>query len=313
MSTSGQPGPSSSNSNGGPPARLLSDPNAAICPDFSSEAFKDVRALIDPDNGIAITKLTKSWTDNNDQLKQHWAAQVETDRQIQAAEEAQRQLEADQDAPEAARVAEEEKLEAEKKKPKLGDFDVNSAPPAFIESPISLFAQRKLERREYCPLWPFTPGGLREAADARLSSNDDISSLKLSRNDENQLTVQSGPASSTHKNMARDEHLTWRQFSLGSNRYIKEIVRAGWPRVHVETLTQFFYSLEQHDLHNIEGDGENILKIYADRIRSEWFRTLGSSQSFNIAIIEDKIMSKISDEYFTKKRSSQPPVELSCR
>ncbi|KAK7005445.1 hypothetical protein R3P38DRAFT_2794629 [Favolaschia claudopus] len=227
-----------------------------------------------PTTAIAITKLTKSWTDNNDQLKQLWAAQVETDRQIQAAEEAQRQLEADQDAAEAARVAEEEKLEAEKKKPKLGDFDVNNA---------------------------------------RLSSNDDISSLKLSRNDENQLTVQSGPASSTHKNMARDEHLTWRQFSLGSNRYIKEIVRAGWPRVHVEALTQFFYSLEQHDLHNIEGDGENILKIYADRIRSEWFRTLGSSQSFNIAIIEEKIMSKISDEYFTKKRSSQPPVELSFR
>ncbi|KAF7357135.1 Reverse transcriptase ribonuclease h [Mycena sanguinolenta] len=211
--------------------------------------------------------------------------------------------EAEEAAAEAAKSAEEERLEAEKKKPKLGAFDPNSAPPSFIESPISHFAQKKLERREYCPLWPFTPGGLKEAAEARLSSMDDISSLKLSRNDENQLTVQSGPASSSHKNMTRDEHLTWRQFSLGSNRYLKEIVRAGWPGTHVEALTQFFYALEQHDFRDLEDDGDNILKIYADRVRVEWFRTLGTPQAFNIAIIEEKNLSKIADEYFTKKRS----------
>jgi hypothetical protein len=144
---------------------------------------------------------------------------------------------------------------------------------------------------------------LKATAEARLSSNDDISALKLSRDADNQLTVQSGPSSSAHKNMVRDEHLTWRQFSLGNIRYIKEIVRADWPWAHVEALTQFFYILDQHDLHNLETDGENIIKIYADRLRAEWFRTLGTSQSFNIAIIEEKIMAKISDEYFGKRRA----------
>ncbi|KAJ7927698.1 hypothetical protein B0H13DRAFT_2312341 [Mycena leptocephala] len=281
-----QTDPTSSNTSGSTPARLLSDPGLTTCPDFSSAAFQAIR--------LAQQDI--------DRLKVQWAAQVEADKRTQEAEDARLQDEADQAAADAAKIAEEERLEAEKKKPKLGDCDVTSAPPSFVESPISAFAQRKLERREYCPLWPFTPAGLKETAEARLS-NDDISALKLSRDADNQLTVPSGPSSSAHKNMVRDEHLTWRQFSLGNIRYIKEIVRADWPRAHVEALTQFFYILDQHDLHNLETDGENIIKIYADRLRAEWFRTLGTSQSFNIAIIEEKIMAKISDEYFGKRRA----------
>jgi hypothetical protein len=234
-----------------------------MCPDFSLDAFKTIHLQLAGANGdeaAVISDLQSSWKEDNDRLKVQWDAQVATDRQAQEAEDARLQQEANQATADAARIAEEEKLEAEKKKPKLGDFDVNSAPPSFVESPISPFAQRKLERKEYCPLWPFTPSGLKEAADTRLSSNDDVSSLRLARDDENQLTVQSGPSSSTHKNMTRDEHLTWCQFSLGSNHYIKEIICTRWPEGHVQALTQFFYALDQHNLHSLEDDGENILK-----------------------------------------------------
>jgi hypothetical protein len=57
-----------------------------------------------------------------------------------SAQDARLQDEADQAAADAAKIAEEERLEAEKKKPKLGDWDVTSAPPSFVESPISAFA-----------------------------------------------------------------------------------------------------------------------------------------------------------------------------
>jgi hypothetical protein len=70
----------------------------------------------------------------------------------------------------------------------------------------------------------------------------------------------------------------------------------------VQALTQFFYALDQHDLHSLEDDGENILKIYADRYRADWFRTLGTEQSFNIAIIKEEAIGKLADEYFAKKR-----------
>ncbi|KAJ6621520.1 hypothetical protein B0H10DRAFT_2215160 [Mycena sp. CBHHK59/15] len=183
----------------------------------TSAAFQAICLAVDPDDAAAITQLTNSWQQDIDRLKVQWAAQVEADKRTQEAEDARLQDEADQAAVDAAKIAEEERLEVEKKKPKLGDFDVTKKARAKgILSTVALHSR-----------------GLKETAEARLSSDDDISALKLLRDDDNQLTVQSGPSSSTHKNMVRDEHLTWRQFSLGNIRYIKEIVRADWPRAHV--------------------------------------------------------------------------------
>ncbi|KAJ6528229.1 hypothetical protein DFH09DRAFT_829115, partial [Mycena vulgaris] len=138
---------------------LLSDPNSAICPDFASEDYDEVRGKIDADNDVAIAKLTASWTKSNDKNKAQWIIQVEADRAQADTDEAVRNQEAEKEAAEAGKVVEAERLEAEKKKPRLGDFDVNSAPTSFIEARISAFAQKKLERREYCPLYPFTTAG----------------------------------------------------------------------------------------------------------------------------------------------------------
>ncbi|KAJ7867257.1 hypothetical protein B0H13DRAFT_2351985 [Mycena leptocephala] len=284
---SNQTGPTSSNTTGSTPARLLSDPSLTTYPDFSSAAFQAIRLAVDPDDAAAITQLTNSWQQDIDRLKVQWAAQVEADKRTQEAEDARLQDEADQAAADAAKLPGRRGSKRKRRNPNWE----------------TVMLLRKLKQREYCPLWLFTPAGLKETAEARLSSNDDISALKLSRDADNQLTVQSGPSSSAHKNMVCDEHLTWRQFSLSNIRYIKEIVRADWPRAHVEALTQFFYILDQHDLHNLETNGENIIKIYVDRLRAKWFRTLGTSQSFNIAIIEEKIMTQISDEHFGKRRA----------
>ncbi|KAJ7042897.1 hypothetical protein C8F04DRAFT_1390291 [Mycena alexandri] len=292
----------SSTPSGSVPARLLSDPNSAVCPDFASEDYDEVRAKIDAVDGIAIAKLTASWTKSNDKKKAQWIIQVEADRAQADAEEAVRRQEAEKEAAEAAKAAEAERLEAEKKKPKLGDFDVNSAPTSFIEARISAFAQKKLERREYCPLYPFTTAGLSEAAAAIMSSAEDGSSVRLGRSDDNELTFQTGPSANTHKNMVRDENLSHREFGLGWHRYIKEIGRADWPKLHVNALTQFFYGLDTHALHEQE-HGSQIIRIYADRYRLEWFNTLGTANSFNIAIINDGLLTKITNEYFMKLHS----------
>ncbi|KAJ7112897.1 hypothetical protein C8R44DRAFT_741251 [Mycena epipterygia] len=292
----------SSTPSGSVPARLLSDPNTDTCPDFASEDYDDVRAKIDGDNDAAIAKLTASWTKSNDKKKAQWILQVEGDRAQADADDALRRQEAEKEAADAAKVLEAERLEAEKKKPKLGDFDVNSAPTSFIEARISVFAQRKLERREYCPLYPFTTAGLTEAAAALMSSADDGSSVRLGRSDDNELTFQTGPSSNAHKNMVRDENLTHREFGLGWHRYIKEIDRAGWSKLHIDVLTQFFYGLDTHSLHEQE-HGSQIIRIYADRYRLEWFNTLGTANSFNLAIINEGLLTKISNEYFMKLHS----------
>ncbi|KAJ7785163.1 hypothetical protein DFH07DRAFT_763770 [Mycena maculata] len=270
--------------NGSSPVRLLSDPNTVICPDFSTEAYKDLRKDLGPDDAGAMAKLSASWVKDNDQLKVQWAAQEDADKAVQEAEEVQRQLEAEKAAAEAEKIAEEERLEAEKKKPKLGDFD------------------KRLEKLEYCPLYPFTPDGLKEAQIALLSSSDDILSISLGRNADNQFTVQTGLANTTHRNMVKDQDLSWHQFSLASMRYIKELIRAGWPETHVKAISQFFYAIESHSW-RAQDHGEKVLMIYADRFHLEWFQTLGTPKAFNLSIINDALLSKISDEYFMKLHS----------
>ncbi|KAJ6525051.1 hypothetical protein DFH09DRAFT_936961 [Mycena vulgaris] len=291
-----------SNPSGRVPARLLSDPNSAICSDFASEDYGEVRGKIDADNEVAIAKLTASWTKSNNKNKAQWIIQIEAHRAQADTDEAVRNQEAEKEAAEAAKVVEAERLEAEKKKPQLGDFDVNSAPTSFIEARISAFAQKKLERREYCPLYPFTTAGLTEAAAALMSSADDGSSIRLGCSDNNELTFQTGPSSNAHKNMVRDENLTHRGFGLGWHRYIKEIERAGWSKLHIDTLTQFFYGLDTHSLHEQE-HGSQTIRIYADRYRLEWFNTLRTANSFNLAIINEGLLTKISNEYFMKLHS----------
>ncbi|KAJ7454028.1 hypothetical protein B0H11DRAFT_2200742 [Mycena galericulata] len=121
--------------NGSSSVRLLSDPNSVVCPDFSAEAYKELRKDLGPDDAGAIAKLTAGWVKDNDQLKVQWAAQEDADKAVQEAEDVQRQLEAEKAAAEAEKLAEEERLEAEKKKPKLGDFDVNKLIGGTFDSP----------------------------------------------------------------------------------------------------------------------------------------------------------------------------------
>ncbi|KAJ7730227.1 hypothetical protein DFH07DRAFT_945431 [Mycena maculata] len=275
--------------NGASIDQLLSDPNLATCPDYTSESFRVLRERIDADDDeAAITFLIESWTTNNDQEKA---------QEVEEADAARRQQDAD-------KLAEEARLEEDKKKPKLGDFNLTSAPSTFIEARISPFAQAKIDKMQYCLLYLFGTGGLNDAANALLSSADDASSFRLTRDDGNQLTVQSGLTSNIHKNMVEDKDLSFREFALAWHRYIKEITRANWPKLHVDVLTQFFYGLNTHPLHQQEPEhGDKILRIYADRYRKEWFSTLGTPQSFNLAIINEALLSKLTHEYFTKLHS----------
>ncbi|KAJ6607856.1 hypothetical protein B0H10DRAFT_1736469, partial [Mycena sp. CBHHK59/15] len=277
--------------------RLLSNPNTETCPDFSSDDFADVRKDIGPDDQTAIDKLVASWTKGHDKRKDQWAQKVAAE---QAAEDA-RQKEAEEKAAEAARLAEKERLDVEAKKPKLGSFDENSEAPSFIEARISPFAQRKLEKMEYCVLSPFTPQGLAEAASAALSSSDNISSVRLSQNDDNQLTVQTGPSSTAHKNMLQDDQLSWREFDLGKTRFLKEIIQAGWDQKHCDTLSQFFFHISNHSLRE-QPNADQILKVYADRTRFAWHQSLGTDNSFNITKINEQLLTKIGDELFNKCR-----------
>ncbi|KAJ7760660.1 hypothetical protein DFH07DRAFT_740692 [Mycena maculata] len=234
--------------NGTSTTRLLFDPSNDICPDFGSEDYVDIRKDLGSDDQATIAKLTASWTKGHDKKKSLWAAQVTAD---EAAEEA-RQTQAAEDAAEAAKAAEKERLEEEAKKPKLGDFNEESIAPTTIEARISPYAERKLERKEYCLLYPFTPR-------------------------DNQLTVQTGPSSMTHKSMVRDDQLTWREFDLGKARFLMEIMRYKWEKKHLDALSKFFYLICNHPL-RFQPHGEATLLTYAECTRFSWHQSLGTPE-----------------------------------
>ncbi|KAJ7066339.1 hypothetical protein C8F01DRAFT_981050, partial [Mycena amicta] len=283
--------------------RIIHDPRNEICPDFESDAFKEVRATMGAqhDNDKVIA-LKKGWMLAHAGRVHAWEDQCAADeREARTAAEKLRAEKEIADA-EAARKAEDERLEAEKKKPKLGDFDANSAPPETIETRVSAVAARAIKQMQYCPLYAFTPEGLREARDAVLSSaNDDMSAIHIVSSADNQLAFQMGPPSSGHKNVRRDESLTWAELTLASARYLREISAAGWKNEHVEALTQFFYLVEHHPLREEDAEhGAKILLIYQDRVRYEWFKALGTERAFNIGIMSDVLLKKYADEYFRK-------------
>jgi hypothetical protein len=101
--------------------------------------------------------------------------------------------------------------------------------------------------------------------------------------------------------MVRDDQLTWREFELGQSRFTKEIIRANWPKPHVDAITHFFYLICNHSLRE-QPQGDLTLQTYADRTRYKWHLTLGTPQSFNIARINEGLLAKIGDELFNKRR-----------
>ncbi|KAJ7189949.1 hypothetical protein GGX14DRAFT_382681 [Mycena pura] len=291
----------SSTANGpGPlPARLLFDPNLETCPDFASDDYLLARqTMVNLSEAEAIETLKLSWTAAHDRRKGLWAAQEAADRATEEAAAANQRAA----AAEEARRAEEELLELEKKKPKLGAFDLTAPPPSFVESPISAWAQKRLDEKKYVPLHPFSPLGLREAAAARLSSADDASTIKLTRNADDELSVQAGPSASAHKNMPRDSELSWNHFSLAHNRYTRELQNAGWPQTHIQIQTMFFHNLETHPFRERK-HGQKILLTYADRMRRLWFDRLGTSRSFNLEIITKEALAEITDEVLHEIRT----------
>src|ERR1700722_4514877 len=107
--------------------RIPSDPGLETCPSFAAAFFDATRAALVAQHNItdgqATQQLREAWTQDNEARKAAWALQVEQDRiaqeqahrlQIEEEEQRRRQVELDLQA---------ERAEADRKRPKMNDFD----------------------------------------------------------------------------------------------------------------------------------------------------------------------------------------------
>ncbi|KAH9002515.1 hypothetical protein EDB83DRAFT_2533655 [Lactarius deliciosus] len=246
--------------------RIIDDPTQMVCPNFEGPEWEFIRHCIFAHHGNipfiaeeAARQLRELWTRGYDASVTAWNAQLEQDRaendnrcrQAYEVNEARRaQLE---------KEAEEQRREAEKKKPRLDPFDPTRRVSDWIVPRLAAYALDKINNLEYVELDYFT--------DRRPS-----------------------------KNIRNDEDLSWEEMLEAKNTMLQFMAQSGlWPTAHSESLKAFFVALEGHP-RRLRVDGKEVLLVYQSRIRREWFDALARGGEFNIGIIKDDLLRNIANE-----------------
>jgi len=280
--------------------RLEIDPHSQVCPDFYSEIFIPTREALA--NALNITaeeaaaNLTATWSQHNAAQRATWQLQEEEDaalRQVQelADQEAALALQAQAD-----REAADALKESEKKKLKMHTFDATKSIGADIIDHPSPYAIERLKKFEYVELWYFSPEGCLDASLSQRSASEDA--FGISKSDSDLMVLRPVASVRASRKSVRDELLTWDQMSIGTALFLRHITLYHWPAPAFEALSLFWYKLQNHEIRG-RPNGQRILKEYQARVRREWHAALDRKDSgFNIALIDDALLYKITREIF---------------
>jgi hypothetical protein len=204
-----------------------------------------------------------------------------------------------------AREKEEEdtKREAERKKPKINDFDPDTIVPAYIAPRPSGYAINKLKNLQYVELDYFTIKGCNEAQHEReTTSNHDT--LGLTRID-NVAMFQPISSLKPSKSIRRDEELSWDEMVVAKNKMIELMAESGvWPNAHIKATMMLFVELENHPT-RLQHLGNRIMVTYAARVRRQWFDMLEQNRGFNLGKIGVDLLRNIMDEVRDKARQNE--------
>ncbi|KAG6883849.1 hypothetical protein C0992_007638 [Termitomyces sp. T32_za158] len=203
---------------------LLLDPNEAVCLDFASQDYAEVRKGMigeDVDEEAAIALLVNAWNVNNAAEKVLWARQR---REQEAAQrENERQVRGEDEHRLAARGLEEEAARnEERKKYKNKYMDVSMAPPPMaLPEILSTYATSRLQKGLYIELWYFTNKGL-DFALKTSNAMDDNTVVQSIDKDRNAVWV-TAAASKGSKTVQEDKDLSWEQLSIAIPRFLDAV------------------------------------------------------------------------------------------
>ena len=276
------------------------DPSNKVCPDFASDLYTPLRDHIRRGTAASdeetIVRLVQLWTQDHNRRLARWLEHQQ--EAAEAAEEAERLQQADEDQARvlAEQEAEREWTEAEKKKPKIGDFDESKQIPNVLLPRPSQYAIQKLKQFEYVELWYFSPDGYREASRESRSTADDA--LGIAKSDD-VLTLKSAASIKASKNALLDHELPIADFFQAKNALLQQAKLAGWPEKHLNALSFFYWNLENHPIRNV-ARGDEIILTYASRVRRHWHDDLKTGTAGNIAVINTHLIQTIGFEVNTR-------------
>lgn len=277
----------------------MADPNLEIGPDYAGAEF----APILEDLGIGedadelqleiLERLTEAWHAQRAARADAW--NTRRAREAREAEEMeqlrQQQLQQEQQA--GAEEAERDRLEAERKKPKMNPINPGTSAPDVLSIPPSQYALQKLASFDFVELWYFSlPGRLDAAKHSNKSQADDAFGLTKI---EDHLTVRSIASVRASKNVLQDQELPLVDFLQARNTFMDYAKKADWPNVNLDSLSKFFWYLETHPLLHVPLGVKTVL-TYAARVRYHWHREVKAGRGYDIAIINSRLLNTISDE-----------------
>src|SRR5271155_488045 len=120
----------------------------------------------------AVQALDNSWTMNHDACILAWNQQVADDAAV-AQQQVPQQLMLEDPVPQAQPTPEVDEDDAEKKKPKMKDFDNATTVGNYIAPRPAQYALRCIEEFEYVELWYFTLEGCSDATQLQLAQHND--------------------------------------------------------------------------------------------------------------------------------------------
>ena len=249
-------------------------------------------------NDQAVKQLTAAWNQTHAQEVDAWNQQVQADLAEQAElawlaeeEDARRQAENE-------RLQEEEKKEQEKKQPKINDFDESKMVADHVMPSPSQFAIGKLKSFNFVELWYFTDEGCAEAQDTSKAQSDDAYGLTKV---DDLVTLKLVASFKASWNVIPDTDLTWRQMNVGKNAMLRFMDLCDWPQKHVQSFTHFYFNIEVDPMRSWP-NREKILITYQAKVRRQWHNDIARGQGFNIAPINQKLLSTVAEEVWDSVR-----------
>ncbi|KAG1849572.1 hypothetical protein C8R48DRAFT_750225 [Suillus tomentosus] len=276
----------------------MANPNNEVCPDFASDAYGEIRDDIIRASGQTeaqvVNRMVVSWTQKREQ-EEHDAAEAAQARALQE-EEIREWQEAD---------TEKERLETEKKKPKMNGFNATLTVGDFITPRPAQYAISKINNFEYTELWYFSPEGCKDAQRSSQSTAED--SYGLTQVDNAVLALRPLSAFKASKHAIPDHKLSFLTFLQAKNTFLTHISKAKWPQNNIDALSLFFWHLENHPIRNNSDIGDLVVLHYASRVRQDWHDRLKHDEAFNIGILNENLICSINDELWDKVRSAKMP------
>ncbi|KAG1809924.1 uncharacterized protein HD556DRAFT_1223149 [Suillus plorans] len=163
---------------------------------------------------------------------------------------------------------------------------------------------------DYCELFYFTNTGLEEASQATFTADEDAL-VMLPTSDGLHKWIPAGAARDPKAHVLKDENLTWEQFNEAAPRMIMIMRENDWLDDRIDMHVAFWSALQNHRWrHDFDAHKQRALLLYQAQQRRRWHLSIGSSNSWSLAKINQDLLNEARESIFDQFRIQQLSIQV---